>query len=116
MGHDEQRHPGPPPAGEESSQGAASDPIELGSEHLADPQGPEKAALLEQIANKDKEIAELKDKYLRALADTENVRKRLRQQNEDAVRLQREGLLRRWHVCPTIGPELRDCFVYAKVR
>jgi len=28
----------------------------------------------------------------------------------------REGLLRRWHVCPTIGPELRDCFIYAKVK
>ncbi len=94
MGHDDQRHPAPPPAGEESSQGPASDPIELGSEHLADPQGTEKAGLLEQIANKDKEIAELKDKYLRALADTENVRKRMRQQNEETVRLQREGLLR----------------------
>ena len=28
----------------------------------------------------------------------------------------REGVLRRWHVCPTIGPEPRDCLVYAKVR
>lgn len=28
----------------------------------------------------------------------------------------REGLLRRWHVCPEIGPEPRDCLVYAKVR
>ena len=28
----------------------------------------------------------------------------------------REGVLRRWHVCPTIGPELRDCVVCAKVR
>ena len=28
----------------------------------------------------------------------------------------REGLLRRWHVCPTIGPEPRDCLIYAKVR
>ena len=27
-----------------------------------------------------------------------------------------EGILRRWHVCPTIGPELRDCVVCAKVR
>jgi len=30
--------------------------------------------------------------------------------------LLREGLLRRWHVCPTLGPEPRDCLVYAKVR
>lgn len=28
----------------------------------------------------------------------------------------REGILRRWHVCPTLGPEPRDCFVYAKVK
>lgn len=28
----------------------------------------------------------------------------------------REGLLRRWHTCPTIGPEPRDCFVHARVR
>ncbi len=27
-----------------------------------------------------------------------------------------EGRLRRWHVCPTIGPEPRDCFIYARVR
>jgi molecular chaperone GrpE len=52
------------------------------------------AALQEQLANKDKEIGELKDKYLRALADTDNIRKRMRQQSEDTVRLQREGLLR----------------------
>ena len=28
----------------------------------------------------------------------------------------REGILRRWHICPTLGPELRDCIVCAKVR
>ncbi len=28
----------------------------------------------------------------------------------------REGILRRWHVCPTIGPEPRDCLAYARVR
>lgn len=30
--------------------------------------------------------------------------------------LQREGVLRRWHVCPNLGPELRDCVVCARVR
>lgn len=30
--------------------------------------------------------------------------------------LEYEGRLRRWHVCPTIGPGLRDAFVHAKVR
>lgn len=28
----------------------------------------------------------------------------------------REGVLRRWHVCPTLGPEPRDCIVCARVR
>lgn len=30
--------------------------------------------------------------------------------------LLREGILRRWHVCPNLGPEPRDCLVYAKVK
>jgi molecular chaperone GrpE len=47
-----------------------------------------------QLAEKDREIAELKDKYLRALADFENARKRIRQQSEESVRLQREAILR----------------------
>lgn len=28
----------------------------------------------------------------------------------------REGILRRWHVAPPLGPEPRDCLVCAKVR
>ena len=28
----------------------------------------------------------------------------------------REGILRRWQMCPTLGPEPRDCIVCAKVR
>jgi ribosomal-protein-alanine N-acetyltransferase len=28
----------------------------------------------------------------------------------------REGVLRRWHVCPNIGPDPRDCILCAKVR
>jgi RimJ/RimL family protein N-acetyltransferase len=30
--------------------------------------------------------------------------------------LVREAVLSRWHVCPTLGPEPRDCIVCAKVR
>jgi molecular chaperone GrpE len=52
------------------------------------------ADLHAQIAEKDKEISELKDKYLRTLAENENARKRFRLQSEETVRLQREGLLR----------------------
>jgi len=28
----------------------------------------------------------------------------------------REGILRRWHTCPNLGPEPRDCIVCAKVK
>jgi molecular chaperone GrpE len=56
--------------------------------------GGELEALRAQLAEKDKEIAELKDKYLRTLADTENARKRVRQQSEESVRIQREAILR----------------------
>lgn len=51
-------------------------------------------SLKQSIVQKDKEIAELKDKYLRSLAESENARKRIRQQSEESVRLQRENLLR----------------------
>ncbi|MGD0073627.1 MAG: nucleotide exchange factor GrpE [Candidatus Binataceae bacterium] len=46
------------------------------------------------IQEKDREIADLKDKYLRVLADSENTRKRIRQQSEESVRIQKEALLR----------------------
>jgi molecular chaperone GrpE len=65
-------------------------------EEAADPAGPEGdvALLRQELADKEKEIAELKDKYLRSLADSENARKRIRQQSEESVRLQKEALLR----------------------
>jgi molecular chaperone GrpE len=69
--------------------------------HLGDDGGAEAASaggdsgsLQAQIAEKDKEIAELKDKYLRTLAESENARKRIRQQSEESVRIQRESILR----------------------
>jgi molecular chaperone GrpE len=51
----------------------------------------EKQRALEQKAT---ETAEYKDKYLRALAESENSRKRVRQQAEENARIQREALLR----------------------
>jgi molecular chaperone GrpE len=67
------------------------DPANAGpeSEH-----GGDVDSLRAQLAEKDKEIAELKDKYLRTLADSENARKRVRQQSEESVRIQREAILR----------------------
>ncbi|HKN00534.1 MAG TPA: nucleotide exchange factor GrpE [Candidatus Binataceae bacterium] len=74
---------------------------EDGEAHLADPASAETSsgaesleALEGKLAEKDKEIAELKDKYLRALADGENARKRIRQQSEESVRIQKEELIR----------------------
>jgi molecular chaperone GrpE len=51
-------------------------------------------ALRAQLAEKDKELAELKDRYLRTLAENENARKRMRQQSEETIRIHRENLLR----------------------
>jgi molecular chaperone GrpE len=51
-------------------------------------------ALNASLAEKDKEIADLKDKYLRAVAEMDNTRKRLRQQSEETFRRERENLLR----------------------
>jgi molecular chaperone GrpE len=51
-------------------------------------------SLRAQLGEKERELTEFKDKYLRALADTENMRKRMRQQSEESIRLQRENLLR----------------------
>ena len=51
----------------------------------------EKEQALEQS---QKEAVEYKDKYLRALAESENVRKRIRTQAEENARIQREALLR----------------------
>jgi molecular chaperone GrpE len=55
---------------------------------------PSVEILQQQLAQKDKELTDLKDKYLRVLADAENARKRIRQQSEDSVRVQRENFLR----------------------
>ncbi len=46
------------------------------------------------LQQKETEAAEYKDKYLRALAESENARKRIRQQAEENARIQREALLR----------------------
>ena len=69
--------------------GDAFDPADARSES-----GGDVDSLQAELAEKEKEIAELKDKYLRTLAETENVRKRIRQQSEESVRIQRESILR----------------------
>ena len=59
----------------EAAEGAAS--------HAAEPEAEGAAAELERLRA---ENAELKDKYLRALADMENLRRRLMKEKEEAVK------------------------------
>jgi molecular chaperone GrpE len=82
-----------------SPDGSADRDIELtpDQEVKTEPaEGPDSVIgkLQAQIADKDKELAELKDRYLRLLAESENARKRIRQQSDETIRLQRENLLR----------------------
>ena len=74
--------------------GGEFDPTDEGAESTHPEGAGELDSLRAQLAEKDKEIAELKDKYLRTLADSENVRKRVRQQSEESIRIQREAILR----------------------
>jgi molecular chaperone GrpE len=72
-------------------------PVEPAAPAAPDTQANESSSveqLKKLLADKDRELAELKDKYLRALADSENARKRIRQQADESIRLQRENLLR----------------------
>jgi molecular chaperone GrpE len=92
-GHDEHRsheHPGDP--AHAHHKGHPEHDAEAGAPEL--PAAAELDALKASLAEKDKEIAELKDKYLRAAAEMDNARKRLRQQSEETIRLQRENLMR----------------------
>ncbi len=93
-GHAEARHdhhhhhksdPVDPTAADQARGGAAAESLEA---------SPTIEGLQAQLAEQDREIAELKDKYMRTLAEFENARKRIRQQSEESVRLQRETLLR----------------------
>jgi molecular chaperone GrpE len=67
---------------------------EAGANECAGGPSIESEKLAAELAEKTRELAELNDTYLRALAESENVRKRARQQREETVRLQRENLIR----------------------
>ncbi|MDO8431550.1 MAG: nucleotide exchange factor GrpE [Candidatus Binatus sp.] len=78
----------------DAARGTDAGGIEQPDASAATDAGGSNADLAALLAAKDKEIAELKDKYLRTLADSENARKRIRQQSEESVRIQRENILR----------------------
>jgi molecular chaperone GrpE len=77
-----------------TSDGMAENETDQGAAVSGEGTETELGNLQAQLAEKDKEIGELKDKYLRVLAESDNVRKRVRQQADESVRLQRENLLR----------------------
>lgn len=76
------------------SKSAEQERHEDGSAEAAGSGAGEVERLTAALADKEKELSELKDKYLRVLADSENARKRIRQQSEDSMRIQRENFLR----------------------
>jgi molecular chaperone GrpE len=79
--------------GEASEASAPADSVAAGDSGAES--GARSTETLEaQLEAKDREIAEVNDKYLRALAEQENARKRIRQQAEESIRHQRESLLR----------------------
>ena len=67
---------------------------ERAPEGVEQPATEDVESLKAQLEAKDKELAELTDKYLRALADFENARKRIRQQSEESAKIQKESVLR----------------------
>ncbi len=54
----------------------------------------EKEKLEKELENAKKEIEELKDKYLRTLAEMENMKKRLEKEKKEAVEYANESLLK----------------------
>lgn len=58
------------------------------------PQMPEADLLKERLAEKEKTIEEQKNKYLRALADLENYKKRASLERDEFVRFSNESLVR----------------------
>ncbi|HEY6419257.1 MAG TPA: nucleotide exchange factor GrpE [Candidatus Binataceae bacterium] len=87
-------HPGSPHDGADADERAIGDIAEPHGDHTGSAAGGDVEALKAALAEKERELVEFKDKYLRTLAESENARKRIRQQSEESVRIQRESLLR----------------------
>lgn len=70
------------------------------------PKGPV-TMLMEHLAEKEQENRDLKDKYLRALADLDNYRKRMQKENED---LRKYALVEMFHrIIPVLDNFTRAC-------
>jgi len=90
-----QEHPKHHTQGAEAGSMLHADELEA-KPPTTEPQGNtdgSQSASAEILEARDKEIAELKDKYLRTLAEHENARRRIRQQSEDSIKRQKENLL-----------------------
>ena len=82
--------------GEDEAAGEA--PVDTGAEPLVDLSGLEAAAALspdeDPVAVLEGEVASLKDQLLRAIAETENVRRRSQREREDSVKYAAAPIIR----------------------
>lgn len=81
------------PAAQAQEAQSTQAPEEPATEVDSEPPSPDKAALEKMLEQKEQELAALKDRYLRALADNENLKRRFRQELEEARRFSNEQLL-----------------------
>ncbi|WP_420345925.1 nucleotide exchange factor GrpE [Pelagibius sp.] len=87
------------PAGAPGEDEAAEEaPVDTGAEPLVDLSGLEAAAALspdeDPVAVLEGEVASLKDQLLRAIAETENVRRRSQREREDSVKYAAAPIIR----------------------
>jgi molecular chaperone GrpE len=82
--HPEEDQPQNEPSPEETAEGDASE----------DPRDARIAELEQRVASLEAEAKEAKDEVLRAMAETQTVRRRLREQHEEQLQYAAEGLVR----------------------
>jgi len=80
------------------------------NENILSPNGEQRSDLQEQLDAACQEAAENNDKYLRALAESENMRKRLERLREERMWQQKKRLLT--HLLE-LGDQLEDALQYA---
>lgn len=98
MHEEESKDAGMPPESEGASAGgeAAKERVEdLEKEALEGPLEAEVSQLRQEVSRLRQELSDLNDRYLRAIADFENSRRRMRRQLEEATLSASEALIKR---------------------
>jgi molecular chaperone GrpE len=85
-----------PPEEEPNEQAAAPEPNQEGGDEQpeADPRDARIAELEQRLTNLEAEAQEAKNEVLRAMAETQTVRRRLREQHEEQIKYAAENLVR----------------------